>query len=234
MTNELDGLLELQRLDQRHDELVGREAGLRAEAEHLRRRLEQEREAFAALREQSEALARDSRLKTLEVDQLDEQIREYQRRLDVDIMSYKEMTALREKIVLERRRISELEDAALRMMDQVEGARSDLASAEAHLDERTAALQAAVDDAEARAAGVREEIDANAEARDVQAGRVGDHLLRRYESLRRTVRDPVSPIHNGSCAGCNLKLSGSTIARARGGREIAVCEHCSRLLYVEE
>ncbi|UCF09804.1 MAG: hypothetical protein JSW65_07030, partial [Candidatus Bipolaricaulota bacterium] len=171
-------------------------------------------------------------MRTLEVDQLDEEIRDYQHRLDVDIMSYKEMESLREKILNQRRRMSELEDEALALMDRVEVERGETAAAEAAFVERKAELDQGLQEIEERTEAVRDEIEANAAAREAASGEIPGHLLRRYEELRRAHRDPVAEVRGGSCSGCNLRLSGSTVERVRGGQEIVSCEHCSRLLYV--
>jgi hypothetical protein len=229
---ELDQLLELQRLDQQHDELLAHRRSLQTERERLQARLEEERAALEQRRQSLEAVERDCRLRTLEVDQLDEQIRSYQHRLDVDIMSYKEMESLREQIVHQRQRMSELEDEALRMMDAIEEQRLDLEAATTAFAERTAALKASMDDAQARMAEADAQIEENAAARTQLAEDIPAHLLRRYDDLHRAHRDPLAPIRGGSCAGCSLKLSAGTIERARGGQEIVACENCSRLLYI--
>ena len=229
---DLESLLELQSLDQAKEELHARQRSLRGDGDRLRSKLVAEQETVAAKRQSIDELERDCRLKTLEVDQLDGEIRDYQRRLDVDIMSYKEMESLREKIVHQRERMSGLEDEALGMMDRVEEEKAQLEAAAEALERRTAELTAAVDATSRRIHDVVAEIEANAVARGGCAEHIPPHLLRRYEQLHGAHRDPIAQIRGGSCAGCNLKLSGSTVERARGGQEIVTCENCSRLLYI--
>jgi len=229
---DLESLLELQRLDQAHDELHARQRSLHGDGDQLRAKLAAEQETVAAKRRSIDELERDCRLRTLEVDQLDGDIRDYQRRLDVDIMSYKEMESLREKIVQQRARMSALEDEALEMMDRVEEEKAQLKAAADALERRTEELTAAVEATSRRIRDVIAEIEANTVARGECAEHIPPHLLRRYEQLHGAHRDPIAQIRDGSCSGCNLRVSGSTVERARGGQEIVTCENCSRLLYV--
>jgi predicted nucleic acid-binding Zn-ribbon protein len=230
---ELEALLELQRLDQSHDELLARRRTLEAEGERLRAKLEEARAELDANRERVSALERDCRLRTLEVDQLDEQIREYQHRLDVDIMSYKDMESLREQILHQRGRMNRLEDEALTMMDAIEEEKLMLSQAETRHEEHTAELERAIDESATGVRDVDAALEENRGARQRCADQVPVHLLRRYDDLHRAHRDPIAPIRGGSCCGCSLKLSAGTVERARSGQEIVTCENCSRLLYIK-
>jgi predicted nucleic acid-binding Zn-ribbon protein len=44
----------------------------------------------------------------------------------------------------------------------------------------------------------------------------------------------IAPLRDGKCEGCHMKLIASTVIKAQSGREIAQCEDCGRILYVEE
>jgi hypothetical protein len=44
----------------------------------------------------------------------------------------------------------------------------------------------------------------------------------------------VVPMRDGKCEGCHMKLIASTVMKAQSGREIAQCEDCGRILYVED
>ena len=82
--------------------------------------VEERRRKVDEVRQQLSDLERKSRLKNLEVDELDEQIRGYKRQLSEGIISFKEMQALEEKIANQRQRIGKMEDEALELMDDVE------------------------------------------------------------------------------------------------------------------
>jgi predicted nucleic acid-binding Zn-ribbon protein len=44
----------------------------------------------------------------------------------------------------------------------------------------------------------------------------------------------IAPLRDGKCEGCHMKLIASTVMKVQTGKEIAQCEDCGRILYVEE
>lgn len=225
-------LLELQAKDLEHAELESQVKRLEGHASRTRRRLEEERAHVAALRDHLKDLERSSRLKNLEVDELDVHTREYQKRLDEGIISFKEMEALRSKIQSERERMSALEDEALSSMEAIETTRLELARAEERLAERTKGLTDEGAQIDADIAHTRQVMAACLAERARIASQTRAHLLARYENLRREFANAVVAISNGSCLGCKLKVSGNTVERARNAADIVTCENCSRILYV--
>ena len=104
-----------------------------------RAKLEERKEAHADLE-------RESRKRNLDVDELDENIRGYRKRLNEGIISFKEMEDLRAKIKSDRTRIETMEDEALELMSQIETSAVEIEQAEAHLQERIAALEEQIAD----------------------------------------------------------------------------------------
>ena len=232
MDDEIRFLLDLQAKDLERAELESQAKRLDAQAERTRREVEDERSAVASLRERLKEMERDSRLMSLEVDELDAHTRQYQKRLDEGIISFKEMEALRAKIQTERERMSALEDQALLSMETIEATRLELGRAEERLVERTRTLTDQEGQIVTRAADKRQEMAACEAERSRIASQTRPHLLARYESLRREFPNPVVSIANGSCLGCKLRVSGNTVERARNGSDVVTCENCSRILYV--
>lgn len=194
--------------------------------------LARRRSDLEVVRQQVKDLERESRLKNLAVDDLDEQIRGYQRKLSEGIISFKEMQALEEKITNQRQRIGRMEDEALALMEEVEQRRQQLREEEETFKKHERDSSARDRKLKARMTQVTEEISQANQGRSEVAKGVPAHFLSRYEELHSRFNDPVVAIVNGSCSGCKLKLSGNTVERARSSVEIVTCEHCSRILYV--
>lgn len=232
MTEEITLLLALQGKDQQQADLQSQVKRLETQKAQVERTLQDERTVVDQLRQNLKELEHTSRLKNLEVDDLDAQIRSYQKRLDEGIISFKEMEALRTKIVHQKERISEMEDEALALMDDIETTKSQLEAAEEKLAEREKELDASCQTISTQIAQMQEEIAARQKERAEVAAKVRAHLLNRYEKLHTEYDDPVVAITNGTCSGCNLKVSGNTVGRARSSMEIITCENCSRILYV--
>jgi predicted nucleic acid-binding Zn-ribbon protein len=231
LNKEIAFLLSLQEKDLKQAKLAAQIDRFCTQKKQIEQRLLEAHTALNQLREELEQLERDSRLKNLEVDDLDMQIREYQKQLDEGIISYKEMEALRTKIVHQRQRISEMEDEALALMDRIEAARQ-------HLKKREEDVRGTEETLKTQSAKIDQQIEqiqsekalGEAERTEIVA-KIRPHLSSRYEALHAKCEDPVVAITGGTCAGCNLKVSASTLERARNGAEIIQCENCSRILY---
>ncbi len=232
MKEEISLLLALQEADRRGEDLAVRVEELKAERARLKAKWTQERDAVEGLRGDLEALRRDSRAKNLSVDELDMKIRAYRTQLEKGIISFKEMESLRVKIAQEHDHMSALEDEALRLMDEIEAGADRLDQATEALGRRDAKLTGDCEAIDARIGEVKKEIEACMEERAQVAAKILPHLLSRYDHLHAQYANPVVEVEGGSCGGCNLSVSGTTIDRIRTDLEIVACENCSRILYM--
>ncbi len=234
--SELDRLLEVQEHDTHADQLRHRRATLEERTTVERARTDVERAS-------ARAAARDHR----RPDQ-----RRVHRRLEDEVAAYedkasgadtalyggavtnpRELQALQDEVSSLRRRIRQLEDRVIELMEQLEplDAEGDRLSTErADADRRLTAGTATLRTAEA-------DIDAELErvlaAREKAASTVPEPLLAEYEQLRSRLRGVgVSRLTNGQCGGCHLRLSAVELDRIRKGPPDASvhCEECGRLL----
>lgn len=225
-------LLDIQASDAKQGDIVGQIRILEAKQRQSSARLKGEEEQIDEKRRQLRELEHASLMSNLKVDELDVQIREYQRSLNDDIISYKEMEALREKISRERMRINELEDGALEMMEEIETAKTALSDAERLLETHREEHRSLVAGLEASIAAQRRMLADEKQMRETLAGGVSSYVLEKYDMLRVGFADPVVEIADGTCTGCKLRISSSTIERVRGERDLVTCENCNRILYV--
>ena len=233
MLTEIEQLLSLQEFDERLEDLAAQLDRLAAQRSALEAKQQGEERTVTDTREHLRHLEHESRMRTLAVDELDSQIREYQKRLDEGIISFKEMEDLRAKINSERSRINRLEDEALDLMNQVDSQHNVIADAEDHLGVRTTEIGSQIEQLDRRVHGINEELHECKHDRDRLVGEMAPYLCSQYESLRGTFARPVASIENGTCSGCKLRLSGHTVERVRSESCIVTCEHCSRILYID-
>ena len=149
------------------------------------------------------------------------------------IANPRELQSLQDEIAALKRRIGQLEDQELELMEQIEPLDADLARLQQErdaLDERGRALLASIAEDEvqldAELAGVRAE-------RAQVAGQVEPELLAEYETMRpRLGGIAIARLVGGSCGGCHLGLSAVEIDRIKKlpPEEPARCEECGRLL----
>jgi len=229
---EITLLLALQENDRQLTDRQSQVKRLEAQKAQVESTLRDEQAVVDQICQTLNQLEQTSRSKNLEVDDLDMHIRKYQQHLDEGIISFKEMEALRTKIVHQRKRISEMEDEALALMEDIEAEKTRFTGAQTTLTEREKELRASCQEINRQIAQVKEEIALAQKARAKIAEKMQSHLLNRYEKLHTEYYDPVVVITNGTCSGCNLRVSGNTVERARSDMDITTCENCSRILYV--
>jgi len=145
----------------------------------------------------------------------------------------RELQTLQEEIAALRRRISQLEDQELELMEQIEPLDSELTRStgtRSELDERGAALRGQI---------AEEEVAIEAELERVRSERVSlsdtiePELLSEYESLRpQSSGVAIARLVGGSCGGCHLAMSAVEIDRIKKlpPEAPARCEECGRLL----
>lgn len=149
------------------------------------------------------------------------------------ISNPRDLQALQDEITALRRRIGQLEDQDIDLMEQIEPIDGQLARLSAErtaLDESASAIRARIAEEEvaidAELASVRSE-------RDAMAANVDETLLGEYESLRPKMGGiAIARLTGGSCGGCHLALSAVEVARLKKlpAEEPAWCDECGRLL----
>jgi predicted nucleic acid-binding Zn-ribbon protein len=149
------------------------------------------------------------------------------------VTSPKDLERMQQELVSLSRRISELEDTELEVMERLEAAQLE----HERLDERLAAIDVRAGEllaSRAAAAGdVTAEVDKLTQERTVTAGDVPGDLLALYEKIR-TQKGGVgaAALRARRCSGCSLELTASdlgSIAKAPSD-EVLRCEECNRIL----
>lgn len=145
----------------------------------------------------------------------------------------RELQALQDEIGSLKRRISQLEDQELELMEQIEPLDADLAQMAAQrgeLDDRAAGLRAQIAEEEVR---IDEELARVRTEREVLAADVEPELLAEYDELRpHSGGIAIARLVGTSCGGCHLALSAMEIDRIKRlpPDEPVHCEECGRLL----
>jgi predicted nucleic acid-binding Zn-ribbon protein len=145
----------------------------------------------------------------------------------------RELQAMQDEIAALKRRIVQLEDQELELMEQIEpldGEVAGLAAERAAADEQASNLRARIAEAEVTIDG---ELEANRAERETLAAGVPAELLEEYDSLRkRTGGIAIARLVGSNCGGCHLQLSAVEVARLKklDPDEPANCEECGRLL----
>ncbi|MGI9824530.1 zinc ribbon domain-containing protein [Agromyces sp. Marseille-Q5079] len=147
--------------------------------------------------------------------------------------STKDVAALESEIVSLKKRLSDLEDQELIVMERVEEAERAVAAIDAEravIAEETATLAAARDEA---SAGFVVERDGAERDRAVVAGEVPAELLAYFEQRRaRGAGIGAALLRQRTCGGCTITLTGSDldVVRRAAPDEVLLCPECDRIL----
>ncbi|MCS7240237.1 MAG: C4-type zinc ribbon domain-containing protein [Candidatus Bipolaricaulota bacterium] len=230
MSDPLEVLKELAEVDEALHKTAGRLADISAEEERLRARILEVDADFARRKEEHRKLRLAAQERTAEVDATDAKIREYQRRLEHDIVPYKEMEFLREQVQILRAKLDQLSEEALKLMEAVEEDARKLSQDEVSYRERRALLEHELQGLERRRADLKRDQEAQVSQRMEVLARLPAQLRQHYDKLRARFPNPVVYVNGQSCGGCHLRLSETTFLKLQEGREVVTCEHCSRFL----
>jgi predicted nucleic acid-binding Zn-ribbon protein len=132
-----------------------------------------------------------------------------------------------------QRRISDLEDAELEVMERLENAQGDLDARTRELAEIDAQAGTLEKSRAAKAAELERSLDEVAAQRAALAEEVPDDLLALYTKLREQKGGVgAAALRRKECGGCRLTLNPSDLAKitAAPTDEVIRCEECSRIL----
>ncbi len=186
------------------------------------------------LQVQVDDLTREQRKADADVEQVKaRRVRDQQRLDSGTVGNPKDLERLQHELVSLDRRITELEDTELDVMERLETAQRELVELRARLaetDDRAAALTAARDE---RLAGLKDEATAVARDRGAAVAGMPPDLLALYERLREQKGGVGAALLRARrCEGCSLELNSGDLAQIakQPVDEVVRCEECGRIL----
>jgi predicted nucleic acid-binding Zn-ribbon protein len=179
-------------------------------------------------------LEREQRKADADVEQVKTRRERNQQRIDGGTVGDpKQLQAMQHEIVALDKRITDLEDEELMVMERLEAAQRDLGELTTELAEinQTGSEQLVARDAAAAELTAQQQ-QSRAE-RDKLAADIPAELLALYERLRAQLGGVgVGALHQKRCGGCQLNVGASELARFATAPtdEVLRCEECNRIL----
>jgi uncharacterized protein len=65
-------------------------------------------------------------------------------------------------------------------------------------------------------------------------GQLTPKLMQRYTNIKKTRANPLAPVRNSRCTGCNMELPSVTLKQVVESGNLMECENCGRLLFLED
>ncbi|MGH3510029.1 MAG: zinc ribbon domain-containing protein [Nocardioidaceae bacterium] len=229
-------LLDVQHLDSTRDQLRHRLAHL-PEAKRLAELATERADVDGKARDartRVEDLTRDQRKADADVEQVRTRRQRDRDRMEGGLVNNpKDLEHLQAELVSLERRIAELEDAELEVMEALETAQGELAEHQDRLSEIDATIADTEKLLSEKAGGVDQQVAETEQERRLTAADLPAELLALYDRLREQKGGVgAAALHARQCGGCSLELNAAdlaVIARAPSD-EVLRCEECNRIL----
>jgi predicted nucleic acid-binding Zn-ribbon protein len=179
-------------------------------------------------------LGREQRKADADVEQVKTRRSRNQERIDQGLVGDpKQLTAMQHELETLEKRISDLEDEELEVMERLEEAQSTLVALTEDLNGIEKEGAALIQTRDEKSAAIGQEQQGLQAERASLAGDLPDDLLALYDKLRAQFGGVgVGALHQGRCGGCQLNVGAADLARMADAPsdEVMRCEECNRIL----
>lgn len=146
-----------------------------------------------------------------------------------------EFVALGHEITRYEKDLDDFETKELEAMEEVDGFRAAHKAAESALALTAKLVEGDLETIQQR--HQRMELNRNEILieREALLAKAPENIVPLYNRLMKTKDGlAIAPLRDGKCEGCHMKLIASTVIKVQSAKEIAQCEDCGRILYLEE
>ena len=179
-------------------------------------------------------LTREQKKADADVEQVRGRRERDQSRMDQGLITNpKDLARMQQELVSLQRRISELEDTELEVMERLETAQADHADLTRRAAELDARIEEVTGSRDTKAGDVATEAEKATAERTTTASGVPDDLLALYEKIRTQKGGTgAAPLRARRCGGCSLELTAADlkVIAAAPTDEVLRCEECNRIL----
>ncbi|MGI8434483.1 MAG: zinc ribbon domain-containing protein [Nocardioidaceae bacterium] len=229
-------LLDLQQVDATVDQLAHRLRTLPSQAEltRLTERHDEVADQHGRALTAVDDLAREQRKADADVEQVKARRTRDRQRIDQGVISDpRQLQAMQHEVETLDRRISDLEDTELEVMERLEQAQTSRDELGSELSEIQVELQRVRGERDAAATDIARQADHARAERDLLVADLPEVLLALYDKLRAQLGGvAVGALHQRRCGGCRLDIGAAEMARiaTAPSDEVLRCEECNRIL----
>jgi len=191
-----------------------------------------------------------SEIGTLEIERKEEELKKQKNELHLAELSTKlEENSKKSAEIKTEREMKSLQLEEEIAKEQITFANEEIARLEKVLDlkkEKTAELQAQMDEIESNLVTIKKEVDAKLADIDVKrqvvfgkkeklVSAMNQKGLSFYQKIRRWAKNTTAvPVKKQACMGCYMAINDKVYSEVIKGEEITTCPHCGRILYIEK
>jgi len=189
-------------------------------------------------KEQTEKYEKNKKLivrLNMDLKHLDERVKENAKRLYVDGSNLKIVENLQKEIDANKKKIEEIEDRLLELMEANEKVESERASVESRMAELKTEFEELKKQYTAECEKNKEDLKALMKNRDELTRELDSSLAMKYHEIASKKSKALSRVAEGICTECGFKLNAILYDKLMHKKnEICYCDHCGRILYIGE
>ncbi len=155
---------------------------------------------------------------------------------DGSVHNQKELQAIQKEIEQLKKRQSELDGQALELMGSVEEKKAELEKINGIMEQAATKARERMKKEEANRQKIDEAMVKLQPARKKLADKITDmQLFSRYEGIRKsTGGSAIAKIVDNKCEACHMTVSPTMRTEANSGKDLVICDNCSRILMGDE
>jgi hypothetical protein len=185
---------------------------------------------LAGIKQRRQSLDKNRRALEQQVEEANQNIKKHQRQV-FEVKTNKEYTAMLHEIEGEKKKVSEMEEKILALMEEADG----LAESERRSTDRADQIRREADakraEIKARAQATEAKLAASAAARKSELEGLPPEVLAVYQRVSRGRGGlAVVPMVGGACGGCFANLPTRLTVEVKAMEELVTCEACGRIL----
>lgn len=229
--NELKLLVNLQEQDMKIDSIHQDLERLPVQIEELQKKLDEEKQSFEAIKTDFKKASVKHKEKEGELSAKEQEVLKFNQELN-SIKTNEAYKAMLTQIDAAKKEQGLIEDQILEFLETNEANKKKVKKLEDTLKQTEAGIQKEIGENNTTISSLKSELTQREDDRKKFAETIPEEIRNTYEHIRRG-KDGLAivAIQDNSCTGCHYKLPPQKINDAAKGREVVVCEHCSRILF---
>ncbi len=233
MQESVKQLLSLQERDLELDKLQAELTAIPKEISAIKKQMEEEKAALEDSKKELTQVQLQRKDKENDLASKEEAVRKHTAELNA-IKSNDAYRAMLGEIEKAKQEQSVLEDEILQLMEKVDQAQRVWKERENTAKSTEGQRQAKIAEWETKGKNLEEQKAQKQKERDDLGASFSPTLLERYQRLRNGKKGAVVvPLKGEQCSGCHMRVSPNLVNEVKRGQAMMVCEHCSRIVYLE-
>ncbi|NLG11713.1 MAG: hypothetical protein GX554_01590 [Elusimicrobia bacterium] len=232
LKDDIEKLIRLQEIDSeiRYYKTIIEE--LPAKKTQMEQSIEDVSKNLSYIKNEQKKIQLEKKERELELHSIEEDIKKLQKQLD-GVKTNKEYTAVLSEIDNRKKKIGDMEDIILMLMEKEDKINEGLADIENKSAEMKREVEAKLSKEVEKMEEVKKLLEEKTPERKKIVAGISHTVYEIYEKIRIGKKDSIAicKMEGQSCSGCSMFVPVHLTEKIKAGKELVHCENCSRILY---